>query len=90
MSIQTVLLYLTTWALVALFPGPAVMCVMSQAVKYGLRAACIGTLGIQIGNLFFFIGILFWHLSNADISEPGRRSSGLDSIGPVAGVSYAF
>ena len=33
----------------------------------------------------------FWqHLSNADISEPRRRNTGLDSIGPVAGVSYAF
>jgi homoserine/homoserine lactone efflux protein len=59
MSIQTVLLYLITWSLVALTPGPAVMCVMSQAVKYGLRAALTGIFGIQTGNLSFFICIAF-------------------------------
>ena len=59
MSVQTVLLYLITWSLVALTPGPAVMCVMSQAVKYGLRAALIGVFGIQMGNLSFFICIAF-------------------------------
>jgi threonine/homoserine/homoserine lactone efflux protein len=53
MSIQTVLLYLIAWSLVALTPGPAVMCVMSQAVKFGLRAALTGIFGIQMGNLSF-------------------------------------
>jgi len=35
-------------------------------------------------------GFLWQHFSNADISEPRRRNTGLDSLGPVAGVSYAF
>ncbi len=35
-------------------------------------------------------GLLWQHLSNAGISEPRRRNTALDSIGPVAGVSYAF
>jgi homoserine/homoserine lactone efflux protein len=59
MSLQTVLLYVLTWSFVALTPGPAVICVMSQAAKYGLRAAWIGILGIQMGNIFFFGCIAF-------------------------------
>ena len=35
------------------------MCVMSQAVKYKLRAALIGIFGIQMGNLSFFVCIAF-------------------------------
>ncbi|HEY5706760.1 MAG TPA: acyloxyacyl hydrolase [Terrimicrobiaceae bacterium] len=35
-------------------------------------------------------GFLWQHLSNADLSEPRRRNTGLDSLGPVAGASYAF
>ena len=37
-----------------------------------------------------WVGFLWQHLSNAGISEPRRRKTSLDSIGPVAGVSYAF
>ncbi len=35
-------------------------------------------------------GFLWQHLSNADLSEPRHRNTGLDSIGPIVGVSYAF
>ena len=35
-------------------------------------------------------GFLWQHLSNAGLSEPRRRNTSLDSIGPVVGVSYAF
>jgi lipid A 3-O-deacylase PagL len=37
-----------------------------------------------------WVGFLWQHLSNADLSEPRRRNTGLDSIGASAGVAYAF
>jgi Lipid A 3-O-deacylase (PagL) len=33
---------------------------------------------------------LWQHLSNAGLSEPRRRNTSLDSIGPMVGVFYAF
>jgi threonine/homoserine/homoserine lactone efflux protein len=38
MNIESLLLYLLTWLLVALTPGPAVICIMSQAARYGTKA----------------------------------------------------
>jgi Lipid A 3-O-deacylase (PagL) len=35
-------------------------------------------------------GFMWQHLSNAELSEPRRRNTSLDSIGPVIGASYAF
>ena len=55
MSTKLFLLYLVTWSLVALTPGPAVMCAMSQATRYGFRASLAGITGTQVGNLVFFI-----------------------------------
>jgi homoserine/homoserine lactone efflux protein len=52
---EVFLLYVATWSLVALTPGPAVMCVMSQATRYGFRASLAGVLGTQAGNLLFFL-----------------------------------
>lgn len=57
MSLTTFYLYLATWTLVALSPGPAAVCVMSQAARHGVRASVNGIAGIQIGNGFFFICI---------------------------------
>lgn len=57
MTLATFCLYLITWTLVALSPGPAAMCVMSQASRHGVRASFAGISGIQTGNLLFFIGI---------------------------------
>jgi threonine/homoserine/homoserine lactone efflux protein len=54
MSIETFLLYLSTWSLVALTPGPAVMCAMSQATRYGFRHALAGVAGIQLAHFVFF------------------------------------
>jgi len=59
MNIESLLLYLLTWLLVALTPGPAVICVMSQAARYGTKAGFRGVVGIQIGNLIFFLCIAF-------------------------------
>src|SRR6266404_3901397 len=57
MSIQIFLLYLATWSLVALTPGPAVMCSMAQATRHGFRLSLAGVAGIQLGNFLFFICI---------------------------------
>jgi homoserine/homoserine lactone efflux protein len=57
MSLQTLLLYLATWSLVALTPGPAVMCSMGQASRHGFRASLAGIAGIQFGNFLFFVCI---------------------------------
>lgn len=54
MSAAILYLYLVTWTLVALSPGPAAMCVMSQATRHGVRASFAGIAGIQSGNLVFF------------------------------------
>ena len=37
-----------------------------------------------------WVGFLWQHLSNANLSEPVRRNTSLDSVGPIAGASYAF
>lgn len=54
MSFATFCLYLVTWTLVSLSPGPAAMCVMSQATRHGLRASLSGLAGIQTGHVIFF------------------------------------
>lgn len=59
MSGQSVLLYFFTWLFVALTPGPAVMCVVSQAARHGLRAGFAGIFGIQIGNFILFVCVAF-------------------------------
>ena len=57
MSAEVLFLYFATWSLVALTPGPAVMCAMSQATRYGFRPALTGILGILCGHLVFFGGV---------------------------------
>lgn len=59
MNLTTFCLYLLTWTLVALSPGPAAMCVMSQATRHGVRASLAGISGIQTGNVLFFLCIAF-------------------------------
>jgi homoserine/homoserine lactone efflux protein len=59
MSLQTFLLYLVTWSLVALTPGPAVMCSVAQSTRYGFRSSLAGIAGIQSGNFLFFVCIAF-------------------------------
>jgi len=57
MSVKILLLYFLTWSLVALTPGPAVICSMTQATRYGFRSSLIGISGIQAGNFLFFVCI---------------------------------
>ena len=54
MQFHTFLLYLITWSLVALSPGPAALCSMAQATRHGFRSSLAGIAGIQAGNLLFF------------------------------------
>jgi homoserine/homoserine lactone efflux protein len=55
MSFKVFLFYFVTWSLVALTPGPAVMCAMSQATRYGFRSSLAGIAGTQLGNISFFV-----------------------------------
>lgn len=55
MSAEVFLLYLTTWTLVALAPGPAMLCCMAQSTRHGFRAGLAGVSGVQAGNLLFFL-----------------------------------
>lgn len=54
MNSTSVLLYFATWSLVALTPGPAVVCAMTHATRYGFRRALVGIAGIQLGHFVFF------------------------------------
>ncbi|HEU4780466.1 MAG TPA: LysE family translocator [Steroidobacteraceae bacterium] len=57
MPLETFLLYLATWTLVALSPGPAVMFAMSQAARHGMRGAAAGTAGILLGHVVVFAAV---------------------------------
>src|SRR5689334_10782958 len=57
MSIDVFLIYLATWSLVALSPGPAVMFVMSQTARHGMRGAVAGTAGIVCGHIICFSAV---------------------------------
>ena len=59
MALQTFLLYLAAWTLVALSPGPAVMFVMSQSARHGMRGAVAGTAGILSGHVLCFSAVAF-------------------------------
>jgi homoserine/homoserine lactone efflux protein len=57
MSMQVLLFYLATWSVVALTPGPAMMCSMAQSTRYGFGSSLAGISGIQLGNFLFFVCI---------------------------------
>lgn len=59
MSFHILVVYFLTWTLVALTPGPAVMCSMTQATRHGFRASLAGITGIQVGNFLFFVLVAF-------------------------------
>src|SRR5687768_13988202 len=59
MALDTFFLYLATWTLVALSPGPAIMFVMSQGARFGTRGAVAGTAGILGGHLVCFTLVAF-------------------------------
>jgi len=57
MPLETFLLFLATWTVVAVSPDPAVMFVMSQTGRHGMRGGVAGTLGIVSGHLFTFSAV---------------------------------
>jgi len=57
LPVETFLLFLATWTLVAISPGPAVMFVMLQTGRHGMRGGVAGTLGIVSGHLFTFSAV---------------------------------
>ena len=59
MSLDTFLLYLAAWTLIALSPGPAVLFAMSQAARHGMRGAAVGTAGILLGHVVCFLLVAF-------------------------------
>ncbi len=59
MALETFLLYLAAWTLVALSPGPAVFVAMSQATRHGMHGAVAGTAGILSGHFVCFTFVAF-------------------------------
>jgi homoserine/homoserine lactone efflux protein len=54
MLITTLLLFAATEFFLSLYPGPAVLLVISQGVRYGARSSLLGAIGILTGNVIFF------------------------------------
>lgn len=54
MLITTLLLFAATEFFLSLYPGPAVLLVISQGVRYGARSSLLGTIGILTGNVLYF------------------------------------
>ena len=59
MSLDVFFVYLATWTVVALSPGPAVMFAMSQGARHGTRGAVAGTAGILLGHVVCFSAVAF-------------------------------
>ena len=82
MSTQTLLLYFATWSFVALTPGPAVMCAISQSTRHGFRASLAGIAGTQAGNACFFVATV---LGLATLLKTANTAFG---IFRVVGAAY--
>ncbi len=55
MTFNLWLTYLLTDLLLSFTPGPAVLCVSSQAIKYGAKSSYFTSMGICTGNLVYYI-----------------------------------
>jgi threonine/homoserine/homoserine lactone efflux protein len=55
MSLRLLLLFAITEFLLCLTPGPAVLLVVSQAVKSGFKSSMKGASGILAGNTIYFV-----------------------------------
>jgi homoserine/homoserine lactone efflux protein len=54
MSLTSLLVFASTEFFLSLSPGPAVLLVMSQALRFGAKASLLGALGIITGNAVYF------------------------------------
>jgi homoserine/homoserine lactone efflux protein len=59
MALDVFFIYLATWSVVALSPGPAVLFAMSQGARHGMRGAVAGTAGILLGHVVCFSAVAF-------------------------------
>jgi homoserine/homoserine lactone efflux protein len=82
MVLDTFLLYLAAWTLVALSPGPAVFFSMSQAARHGMHGAVAGTAGILLGH---FVCFTFVALGLAALLS---RMSGAMAVIRIVGALY--
>jgi threonine/homoserine/homoserine lactone efflux protein len=55
MGLKLLLVFAITEFLLSLTPGPAVLLVVSQAVRVGFRSSITGVIGILTGNAFYFV-----------------------------------
>jgi len=55
MAFRLILFFAVTEFLLCLTPGPAVLLVISQAVKNGSKASLRGAAGILVGNIIYFV-----------------------------------
>ena len=82
MALETFLLYLAAWTLVALSPGPAVMYVMSQAARLGGRGVVAATSGIVSGHFVCFAAVAL------GLAAVLARFSGAMTVIRVIGALY--
>jgi homoserine/homoserine lactone efflux protein len=82
MALDTFLLYLATWTVVALSPGPAVLFAMSQAARHGMRGAAAGTAGILLGHVVCFSFVAF------GLAALLARVSGAMTVIRIVGALY--
>jgi homoserine/homoserine lactone efflux protein len=82
MALDTFLLYLAAWTLVALSPGPAVFFAMSQAARHGMHGAVAGTSGILMGHLVCFAFVAF------GLAAVLSKMSGAMTVIRIAGALY--
>jgi len=59
MALDVFFIYLATWTVVALSPGPAVLFAMSLGARHGMRGAVAGTAGILLGHVVCFSAVAF-------------------------------
>lgn len=84
MSLTNILLFAATELVLSLIPGPAVLLVVSQAMKRGLRDGLRGALGILTGNAIYFA------LSAAGLGALLLASKQLFTVLRWSGAAYLF
>jgi len=82
MEFKIWLAYLLTEFLVDITPGPAVMLVTTQGVKYGAKSSLFGALGITSANLIYFL------LSALGLSTLILNAGNLFEYIKIAGAIY--
>lgn len=82
MSISHLLLFAATELLLSLTPGPAVLLVVSQGMRRGLRSSQRGAAGILTGNAIYFA------LSAAGLGALLLASKRIFDVLQIAGAAY--